>query len=233
MTLSAQAESAHEHLLQYNDVVSPVWDGLVFSPGGHRYLYKDRVVPSVTQILEGVGHINKKFFPPGAAARGASIHALTAYLDRGEAPLSFFRGAMYYDVLTGWDLFTRMYEPSFQGVELITMDKDALWAGTIDRVCTIDSPSARQKLKLDKGQVCYLDLKTGLKQAWHALQLEGYRQTADNPKDVAIFGVYISMKKPGAFEAVRFYEDLSGEWFEAVSVWYGKTEQCYTKEVKN
>ena len=55
-----------------------------FDESTHTYRIGDKTVPSVTQVLDEVGWIDKSWFTPEGAARGTEVHRVLAALDRGE-----------------------------------------------------------------------------------------------------------------------------------------------------
>lgn len=141
-------------------------EGLTFDPEEHIYRFRDRIVPSVTTVLDMVLG-RDRFRSPAMEAgmrRGRAVHLATQYYDEGRlnqktlhfAILPFFQA--YKD-------FLRDVSPEIICVEQQVYHEAFEYAGTLDRVVTIN------------GVMGILDIKTGGSAPLHAgPQLAAYAQ---------------------------------------------------------
>lgn len=233
MFKNAVLETSAEGVVGLDDVTGDV--SVVFEPAPHRYTgyFPDgsvRVLPSVTQILEGVGLIDTRWYPAEATFRGTMVHSVAAWIDRGFVQLDFFKGDSYFGWYEAWEQFKLMNRFRAFGVErtVIGWCPSGCWAGKVDRDGVFDEEIVRERYDLPEDAIVLLDLKSGGYEKWHKLQLEGYRQSYPERlrSRIHIFGVYL--KKTGLFDVRYCDEDLSEEWFDCVRRYYEKVggAQC-------
>lgn len=226
---TAVIEHPSESVVGHADITGPIT--IVFDPKPHRYTVelpdgRRHVVPSVTQVLEGIGKIDTRWYPKDAAARGSLIHTVTAWLDRGTINLSFTKGDEFFGWYEAWEQFKLVHKFRPMSIERIVVGcagkwpDPMLWAGTIDRDGVFGCELTRERYGLADDDIILIDLKSGAYEPWHKLQLEGYRDSYPSqwrPR-VQKFGVYL--KKTGLFEVRHYTEDLSEEWFDCLAKYY-------------
>jgi hypothetical protein len=141
---------------------------ITFDAATHTYRVDGRVIPSVTQILKATGYINDRWYTPGSAERGTQIHAETALIDHGFMQIDDYKNTQYYNYLLAWEKFKKEIGiGNFFYIEKPLYSKRYDFCGTIDRV-----------VKTITGTFI-LDIKTGVKNKSHELQLNAYRILMD------------------------------------------------------
>jgi len=112
-----------------------------------------------------------------ALRRGEAVHLATAFDDLGQlAEESLDPRLVGY--LAGWRKFRRELSPEIQTIEEKVHHKLYGYEGTLDRRLTL------------RGRAGILDIKSGLPQRWHAVQLAAYANTFDGP--LARWGIYLA-----------------------------------------
>jgi hypothetical protein len=184
--------------------------GLTFDAERHEYAFEGRPVPSPTRILREVGIIQgNRSAAEAAMERGKDVHRLCEHADRGTLD---------------WDLVEPDHGPYLKAWIKATVDLGVTWeaieqpvyqatygyAGTPDRVGVTHL-----------GRAVY-DIKTGVPQRWHALQLAAYQLAlpfADGP--YRRFGVYLSAD--GKYR-IKEYADRSDDavFLAALSLYHWK-----------
>lgn len=215
---AAVIENRFENIVGWQDTVDDPASQVIFEPGPHRYTVNGRVVPSVTQVLEGAGLIDTKWFTPAHAQRGTDIHEYTTWIDKELLPMKYLSGHPYYPYLFAYMTFKIDYGFKPVEVEKIVVHHSGLWAGTVDREGYITSESQCRRLEITPEDRIVLDIKTGTRQKWHDLQLEGYSLTY--PERPRKFCLYI--KKDETYRFKEAEEKLEEPWFNAVNEYYSR-----------
>lgn len=167
---------------------------LRFEEEGHKYFLDDKQLPSVTQILEAVNVIDKRFYAPGSDLRGRYIHRMIELDDTGELEESNVREDLK-GYLEAWRKWKSDREAKILESEYRVYHPFYLYAGTIDKV-------------IDSAYLTIADIKTGQPERWHALQLTAYFQaflhmpneTRWKTNDIYLLNVYL--KEDGGYKAV-------------------------------
>ena len=138
--------------------------------GGHEYLYGDKRVPGVTEILDVAGLIHhggaSDFNLDRAADRGKMLHMAAEDLDRGEDHK--WIGAEWMPYLDSYQLFKQDFRFKPELIEVPMWDSIHRYAGQIDRTGTVECRKA-------EAVNVTLDLKfTAAISAHVGLQLAGY-----------------------------------------------------------
>ena len=183
---------------------------LKFDEIKHEYSIEDGVkIPSVTQILQGISIINTTYFTPGSAANGKRRHKILEDFDKDKLDWScILKDDMNY--ISAWQSFLEDAELEIMHIEKKVFHDSFFYAGTIDRI-----------VKDKDSNIIVLDIKTGVKQKWHQLQLEAYLQAYNNlieegeKKAVKIWGVYLN--KNGTYKKVSY--EIDGLFNSAVNIW--------------
>ena len=133
-----------------------------FDAEKHEYRVGAKVIPSITQILKAEGIIDSTWYNAQARDRGTLVHLLAHLWDKGEfndlEELNAIEEyAPYYPYMEAYDNFL-----TEKGVKVICSE-EPMWspegfAGTPDKVAVVG------------GRICVIELKTGSKSPWHALQ---------------------------------------------------------------
>ena len=135
---------------------------LVFDPSAHRYMSCDVLVPSVSQVLRGVGMVDATWYREEHSRRGTDVHAIRASSLRSALDPSTVSGC-YAGYVQAIELFDRVHRPEALLIEqAVHIPKHV--AGTVDFYGRLN------------GQPLWvlLDWKTGAFQWWHEAQTAGY-----------------------------------------------------------
>lgn len=170
---------------------------LIFYDSGHIYELDGEQIPSVSEITrflsrEIYGEVSQ-YKLDQAAERGTKVHRLTEALDKYgeiEAP------ADVLPYLKAYLSFRKEHTVEWSEIEKAHYHPDKLYAGTIDRVGTVD------------GVRCILDVKTSyaVKKNLYGAQLNLYRMMLAEPVDA----LYILHLKPdGKYKLVELPIDDS------------------------
>lgn len=146
---------------------------------------KGRAVPSVTQVLSGVGIIDPDFYTnPEKRDFGTRIHKVTA----GDDPLDEFEAAyleIWEQALKNHPAYGNVWgKPSVAEVSLV--DPVLWYAGTFDRL-----------FKISDGCHMLVDLKTGSPDKWHQVQVPAYGNLirANYSLPVQMWVLYINLER--------------------------------------
>ena len=155
-------------------------DSVDFDPETHTYSYDGTIYPSVTTIIKDEWPLNTNFYSrnPGATGRGTEIHDLTAKVDRGQDSLDDYIGHKHYRELHSWKSFVDRVGAAIEVIEEPFVNVSLKYAGTVDRVMSIDGIST------------IVDLKSGAAARWHDLQIGAYALSLD-PIPEAGYAAYI------------------------------------------
>ena len=175
-----------------------------FRESDHSYWLNDVRVPGVNEIIEAVGLTDpaaKRNYTPFHAARGKALHKATYLHDIGVLDESTIDPEIT-GYFKAYKLFVKQYiqyQDQWSAMELIVFNSDLFYAGTLDRtgrLCTKDG-------------LIIVDIKSGQKEKWHAVQLALYALALSegNRFDLKLYGLYL--KKDGTFKASRDLVDYT------------------------
>lgn len=164
----------------------------------HTYTVGDTVYPSVTQIIKAAGLIDDEWFNEEARERGELVHIATALYDRGQLNWEKVPDEIRGYVL-GWIKFREESKCKIVSTER-QFNSGFGYCGTIDREITLN------------GRLGILDIKTGQPQAWHGVQLGGYR-IGSGLHGVKTFSLYLSNR--GTYKLVETRDEPEGQMFHA------------------
>ena len=170
------------------EVEAPGVEGaqLQFDPATHVYTRGGIVLPSVTQVLSGVGIIDTNWFTEAAAWRGSVVHRCCQLDDEGDLDEESIPEEVK-GYLDAWRLCRSELEiASFAYIE----DPMSLgdYAGTADRII----PPRR-----------VLDLKTGAILPWVGIQLAAYGELAFGSRATAE-RIAVRLKPDGKYQICYF-----------------------------
>ena len=175
-------------------------NGFAYDDETHTYSLNGRKMDSVTQILEHVGILDKKWFKEFSWVRGKQLHAALHYLDDGDLDwdsvlpehMPYIEGYTDFRSRNLW-AWTDLEEPIYH--------KFLLYGGTPDRV----------------SDAVLLDIKTGVPMKWHALQLTAYQMALMSHGHLRrqLFDLYLSDK--GKYTLVPVKDDRK-TWLSALRV---------------
>ena len=138
---------------------------LEFDAVSHAYKVNGVAVPSVTQILADVRLIDLSMVPQVFFARacefGGVVHQATDYSDRGILDENSIDKEVLSNV-KAWRAFISDHDVKIFEVEKRVYSKKFKFAGTLDRVGLVG------------GELCIIDIKTGVKQRAYACQTAAY-----------------------------------------------------------
>lgn len=129
-----------------------------FNAEPHEYRLDGRRLPSVTQVLHGVGIIDTSFFVAGSANHGIHIHRICEWSDKGELDEATL-DPHWWPYHEAWKDFRSKFSLEESNIETPLYHAEYGFAGTPDRY----RPDF------------ILDIKSGAPAAWHALQTAAYK----------------------------------------------------------
>ena len=184
-----------------------------FEEDGHKYFLGDQQLPSVTQILEGVGIIDKRFYAPGSDQRGRYIHKMTELDDTGELAEENVKDDLR-GYLEAWRKWKTDHDAEILDSEYKVYHPYYGYAGTIDKV-------------IGGKHLHIADIKSGQPEKWHVLQLTAYFQcflAMPNEKrwknkDVHLLNIYL--KDDGSYKTVKSDPNIP-MWEAILRVWKWK-----------
>jgi len=145
-------------------------------------------------VLKAEGFYNAKVFSTSTASRGTEVHLLTQKIDECSTTLKNCSMHPLYAYALAWEKFKSEIGAKILQCEVMVGGKEAGYAGTIDRVAEI------------QGNSYILDIKSGAKMPWHAIQLAGYKQLIGKP--VRRMCVYLkNTGKYSVFECKDRYDE--------------------------
>ena len=189
---------------------------MIFNPAAHEYTEDDGTpIPSVTQIIKAAGIIDDRFYNADARDRGSAVHEFCErYADgvrvdnRGNLLAAYEYVNSFAAWMSDYGVFTLSTE-----CRVYHKINGKAYAGTYDILADIG------------GKNVLIDIKTGVKAKWHAVQLAAYAMArpvidgavqADpvNPDALAVLylqagGKYRYEKIPGArmVEGIREFKE--------------------------
>lgn len=168
--------------------------GLIFDQALHAYTRNGRPLAAVTQVLRSSGLVDPGKYAAGSADRGRAVHLACQYLDEGDLDEASVPEALK-GYLAAYRKFLRDSGWKWTGIEVRAAHKTLDYAGTIDRI----------------GDGLVLDIKTGVKENWVAIQLAAYAAMLDSPMSLRRFALYIS--RDGNYSSVEFQRhDFPQDW---------------------
>lgn len=139
---------------------------LTFDAETHTYRIDGERVPSVTQVLEGAGLIDTRWFNDEARTRGTYVALATQYYDEGTLDYDALDDELKPYVMA-WERFLAGDDTrEVLRIEQRVWHTALRFAGTLDR--TILMGTTKRKY--------VLDIKTGSAAPWHQLQTAGYAE---------------------------------------------------------
>ena len=155
-----------------------------FNEKEHIYKVGDKFLPSVTEILKGLGFIETKWYKPQDSIRGKSIHVATELFDKGVLDWEKLPDYIKPHV-DNWIKFKEDtdFKPLF--LEEHLYHPYYMYGFTPDKIGTI------------KDDYTIIDIKTGAYQRWHELQLMLYGTAVETmiAEPVTLYDVYTKNNK--------------------------------------
>lgn len=150
---------------------------MIFNPDRHEYAEDDGTpIPSVTQILKASGVIDDRWYTAEARDKGSAVHSLCERYANGErrdkrgGALADFE---YVNAFSRWMSDYGVYS-FYTEQRVYNRINGHAYAGTFDLLAEIN------------GKRMLVDIKTGAKAKWHAVQLAAYAMA--KPVDCGIVG---------------------------------------------
>lgn len=188
-------------------------DILTFDEESHTYRIKGVVVPSVTQVLDGAGFIDKEWFTDEARLRGAYVAQATQFDDEGTLDWEALD-----DGLRGYVEAWRNFKREAGIVEIGSIERrlcnpELAYAGTLDR------------LVMWRFDSWVLDIKTGAKAPWHSLQTAAYAGCLPGVASGYRRGSAI-LKEDGTYKFIKHSDWNDWRVFQAaLSIYHWKSEK--------
>ena len=163
---------------------------LLFFDEGHKYTIDGEELPSVSELSRFIsreiyGDVGQ-FNLDRAADRGTAVHKATELLDK--------YGTVEIDedispYLKAYIAFRKEHKCEWQKIEYATHHHENLYAGTLDRVGTVD------------GKLVVLDIKTSstIQKPLYTAQLNLYRKMLPDPIEQLVI---LHLKKDGTYKLI-------------------------------
>ena len=161
---------------------------LEFIPDTHTYLYDGCALPSVTQILDAEGFIDKTWFTEYGRDRGRMVHKATALDDMDDLNEESLDPVLV-PYVEAWRKFKKDSGFIIEEIEVPKVELQFKFAGTPDRIGALN------------GRRTVLDIKH-IALPWTALQLAAY-ECLDTPP---LRRVAIELKDNGKYN-LKEYKD--------------------------
>ena len=163
---------------------------LLFFDEGHKYTIDGEELPSVSELTRFIsreiyGDVGQ-FNLDRAADRGTAVHKATELLDKyGTAEID----EDIAPYLQAYIAFRKEHMCEWQKIEYATHHPNNLYAGTLDRVGTID------------GKLVVLDIKTSstIQKPLYTAQLNLYRKMLPDPIEQLVI---LHLKKDGTYKLI-------------------------------
>ena len=163
---------------------------LLFFDEGHKYTIDGEELPSVSEITRFIsreiyGDVGQ-FNLDRAADRGTAVHKATELLDKyGTAEID----EDISPYLKAYIAFRKEHKCEWQKIEYATHHPENLYAGTLDRVGTVD------------GKLVVLDIKTSstIQKPLYTAQLNLYRKMLPDPIEQLVI---LHLKKDGTYKLI-------------------------------
>lgn len=169
---------------------------LQFNQETHTYRLGGMVIPSVTQALGGAGLIDTRWYTPEACQLGTYVHEATELYDMGVLDVDAL-DPVVAGYLGAWRRFRGNTGCEILDIERRECSQLHLFAGTVDRVLTID------------GVRFVIDIKTGQPEPWHRLQTAAYAMMlAERGEHCERASIYLD---PGVKYKLRIHDDPNDE----------------------
>lgn len=150
------------------DVAATPRPPVVLEPIEHVYRQGDRVVPGVTSILKLVGAIDDRWWSEEHSLRGTRVHQSTELFDEGLLDVADCDEAIA-PYVEAWARFRSEVPAPILASEQLVFHEALDYAGTLDRIVRI------------RGREAVLDIKSGSRAPFHAIQLAAYALTFARP----------------------------------------------------
>ena len=148
-----------------------------FDPDNHLHTVDGKRITSVTTAIRSAGLIDAAKYAPGSAAHGNHVHVVTELWDLYSEETADLRALQYLD---GWRKFREDKQFTPTEVEHACCNMELGYAGVIDRIGR--TPEYPRIL---------LDIKSGAKEPWHALQTAAYAAMLPHPFQIERWCVYL------------------------------------------
>jgi len=189
---------------------------MIFNPAAHEYTENDGTpIPSVTQIIKAAGIIDDRWYTQEARDKGSAVHELAERYAAGIRVDNKGNPLAAYEYVNSFAAWCRDYHVFTLSTECRVYHKinGKAYAGTYDILADIG------------GKTVLIDIKTGAKAKWHAVQLAAYAMAhpvvggvvnvfAVNPDALAVLylqagGEYRYEKIPGSrmVEGIREFKE--------------------------
>jgi len=163
---------------------------LQFDEGTHTYTVDGAVLPSVTQILDALGLMDKTYYTEETRDRGTAIHEAIFWIEQGILTYEAFgEGHPLAGYIAAWRSFRETSGFEIRDMEARRYHSTMRYAGTIDVI-------AHHKGK------AVVDMKSGLTESWHGVQLAAYAELEQDVKHRYV----LELHNTGKFSLVEHYK---------------------------
>ena len=182
-------------------------------PKTHTYTDEKGPLSGVTSLLGDAGLIDFSMIPEAMRGhymdRGSKVHRATELFDEEDLDFNSLDPVLK-EYVKGYIKFRLDFGERYHivGSEIIVRHPVQRYAGTFDRLCTID------------GELSILDIKSGGLQPWTALQLQAYLMAHESEGGQKVKARYaLQLTKEGAYKLQK-YDDPSDAavWLAVVAL---------------
>ena len=128
----------------------------------HKYTIDDQPVPGVSEILQGVGYVDTRYFDAESRQRGTAVHKVCELWDKGTPIPGLAKFPELHGYLEAWKKFRAEAGFKPEEIEYVVGHPALMYAGTLDRLGDMD------------GSNLLVDIKTGTPAWWHPIQTAAY-----------------------------------------------------------
>lgn len=174
----------------------------------HIYSDGNKIIKSVSQILDESGHVDKRFYTKDGCDRGSSVHDGTVAIDEGIMTSGDFEHSEIFPYLVAYEKFLVDFRPKWAMIEKLVYCKQLNYAGTLDRAGTVNS--------YDKFIV---DIKSGGPSFWHGLQLNAYdiAMNENNHKRILFLRKDATYRLVEAYKTDNFNDSMFRDYWIAIA----------------
>ncbi len=186
---------------------------LTFDAETHTYRIDGERVPSVTQVLQGAGIIDTRWFTEEACTRGTYVALATQWHDEGTLDYDALdEGLKPY--LRAWEGFMRAVDAKIVLIEERVFNPTLRYAGTLDRLLEWG------------GRLWLVDIKTGSKAAWHSLQTAAYAECLGTPRRATVHRASIVLAEDATYKFSPHRSSSDRDVFRsALNLYHWKSEK--------
>lgn len=185
----------------------------------HIYRVDGVVTPGVTTVIREASLIDgEEWFTKESRDKGAAVHAATHYADEGDLDQDWLSRTGYAGYVAAWARFKAEADFKPELIEHLVHSPIG-YCGTVDRTGVLGHCSYPNAL---------VDIKSGVRSRWHAVQTAAYAGTFREPRRFRRMTVYLR-----ADQSYDVREHPAGEYAEDFGVFLAALKLWNWREIGN